>query len=84
MAEIVKALWLTDKNAVKVAPKTLTSQVLDNDGNTLDEILDSFAASVPSEAEFSSIILKSSTEGSSKRFKITIDDDGVLSITPLQ
>lgn len=39
-----------------------------------------FAGTVESTA----IILKSSVEGSNKKFKITIDDDGVLSVTPLQ
>lgn len=35
-------------------------------------------------AEFDGVILKSSTEGSNKRFKITIDDDGVLSATEIE
>ena len=34
--------------------------------------------------EANAIILKSSTEGSNKRFKITIDDDGVLSATEIE
>jgi hypothetical protein len=34
---------------------------------------------LPDEPEYSSIILKSSTSGSTKKFKLTIDDDGVLS-----
>ena len=35
-------------------------------------------------AEYDEVILKSSTEGSNKRFKITIDDDGVLSATEIE
>lgn len=34
--------------------------------------------------EYDGVILKSSTEGSNKRFKITIDDDGVLSATEIE
>lgn len=34
--------------------------------------------------EGTALILKSSTEGSNKKFKITIGDDGVLSVEPLQ
>ena len=34
--------------------------------------------------EANAIILKSSTEGSNKKFKITIDDDGVLSATEIE
>ena len=34
--------------------------------------------------EANAIILKSSTEGSNKRFKITIDDDGVLNATEIE
>jgi hypothetical protein len=36
------------------------------------------------EKEYDEVILKSSTEGSNKRFKITIDDDGVLSATEIE
>jgi hypothetical protein len=34
---------------------------------------------LPDEPEYNAIILKSSTPGSSKKFKLTIDDDGILS-----
>lgn len=36
------------------------------------------------EIEYTSLILKSSTEGSNKRFKITIDDSGVLTATEIE
>lgn len=32
MSETIKALWLTDENGVKIAPKTLSSQVINEDG----------------------------------------------------
>lgn len=35
--------------------------------------------SIETPGEYTSIILKSSTEGSNKKFRITIDDDGILS-----
>jgi hypothetical protein len=34
---------------------------------------------LPEEPEYNAIILKSSTIGSTKKFKLTIDDDGILS-----
>ena len=39
MADNIKATWLKDKNGVKVAPATLTSQITDENGKGLDEIL---------------------------------------------
>ena len=36
---------------------------------------------IPDTMEFKSIILESSTENSTKRFKITVDDSGVLTAT---
>ena len=34
---------------------------------------------LPDEPEYNVVILKSSTPGSTKKFRLTIDDDGVLS-----
>jgi hypothetical protein len=34
---------------------------------------------LPDEPEYNAVILKSSTPGSTKKFKLTIDDDGILS-----
>lgn len=36
---------------------------------------------IPDTMEFKSIILESSTDDSTKRFKITVDDSGVLTVT---
>ena len=39
MSETIKTLWLTDENGVKIAPKTLSSQVINEDGTLFkDEI----------------------------------------------
>lgn len=53
--------------------KRSNAHTLDWDGNAW------YAGTV----EATGIILKSSTEGSTKRFKITIDDDGVLTATEI-
>ena len=37
MAETIKALWLTDENQVKIAPKTLSSQIINEDGTSFEE-----------------------------------------------
>lgn len=42
MADNIKATWLKDKDGVKVAPATLTSQITDENGKGLDEILDNY------------------------------------------
>ena len=34
---------------------------------------------LPDEPEYNAVILKSSTLGSVKKFKLTVDDDGILS-----
>lgn len=42
MPEVIKTRWLTDKEQNKIAPKTLASQILDDDGNLFkDKILSS-------------------------------------------
>ena len=38
-----------------------------------------FANVMSEEPEYNAVILKSSTAGSTKKFKLTIDDDGILS-----
>jgi len=40
MSETVKKNWLTDKDGIKIAPKTVIDQVIDLDGTTLKTILD--------------------------------------------
>lgn len=42
MADNIKATWLKDKDGVKVAPATLTSQITDENGKGLDEILNKY------------------------------------------
>lgn len=37
MSETIKALWLTDENGVKIAPKTLSSQVINEDGTLFED-----------------------------------------------
>jgi hypothetical protein len=45
----------------------------------VDNLLSSVGPSGDAPSEYDAIILKSSTSGSTKKFKLTIDDDGVLS-----
>jgi hypothetical protein len=42
-----------------------------------------FTNALPEEPEYNAIILKSSTIGSTKKFKLTVDDDGILSTEEL-
>lgn len=37
MAETIKAMWLTDDNQNKIAPKTLSSQILNEDGTLFED-----------------------------------------------
>ena len=46
MTEQVKAMWLEDNDGQKVAPKTLTSQVLNSNGIPLDETIEELSNSV--------------------------------------
>jgi hypothetical protein len=73
---------LSNDGTYKTLP-TKTSQ-LENDSNFLTEhqslenyvTKEEMLGSIPT--EYTSIILKSSTEGSTKKFRLTIDDEGIL------
>jgi hypothetical protein len=73
---------LSNDGTYKTLP-TKTSQ-LENDSNFLTEhqslenyvTKEEMLGSIPT--EYTSIILKSSTEGSTKKFRLTIDDEGVI------
>jgi hypothetical protein len=67
---------LSNDGTYKTLP-TKTSQ-LENDSNFLTEH-QSLENYVTKNEEYTSIILRSSTEGSNKKFRLTIDDDGVIS-----
>lgn len=58
----------------------VNSLKINNDNSFIIE----FVNIISEEPEYNAIILKSSTPGSTKRFKITIDDDGVLTASELE
>lgn len=67
---------LSNDGTYKALP-TKTSQ-LENDSNFLTEH-QSLENYVTKDEVYTSIILKSSTEGSTKKFRLTIDDEGIIS-----
>lgn len=48
MSEVIKVRWLTDNEQNKVAPKTLSSQILNDDGTLFK---DTIASSLDTKAE---------------------------------
>ena len=69
MSETIKALWLTDENGVKIAPKTLSSQVINEDGTLFkDEIQTSLDNAVSQKSQVQ--IITSDTSESLSILKI--------------
>ena len=51
MATTVNVGWLNDENGDKFAPKTLSSQVINNDGTSLQNTLNTMTSNIENKAQ---------------------------------
>lgn len=84
--EFTKGLWIRGNASAYIASLTATSSIFSTPDtiHKLDEkYIPDTITRVEDIPESKAIILSSSTEGSTKRFKITVDDEGILTATEI-